>query len=282
MRRTAVFGVALLLLASSAMAGVEWVSRITSESKGKNTGEITSTVSAQKGDFRQEFANVPKQQSGQYVKDGYWLYKGKERMLYIVDHKQKSITPMSLDALQRMMQALGPMVKITLEDVKTSVKKLAPQKILGFPCNHILISKAYTMKMKVTVIKKTMRIEEEMEVWASTAVPAYSSLNSEFMSREFKTGWEDMDRMIQKQMAAMKNLGFPLKTITHSRQFNKKGKLKSESTSTNEVVKITSKSFPASHFALPEGYQMQENPTMDEMPAEEGTSKKKKKKFKLF
>jgi len=280
MKRILTFSILVVFLAVSVQAGVEWTAKTTTSGDRQKDNVMLSTVSAENGDFRQEFSNVSKQQRNQFVEDGYWLYKGKERMLYIVDHKKKTVTPMSLDALQQMMQAMGPMVKMSLEDVSVKTENLGTAKVLGYPCRHVKIHRAYTMKMKVTLIKKTMRMEEEVEVWGSTAVPAYASLKGEYLQRNFKTGWEDLDKMIEKQVAAMKDLGFPLKTITRSRQFNKKGKIKAETLTTMEVQKVTKKSFPAGHFTVPENYTVEENPMLSGAGDEGG--KKKKKKFKLF
>lgn len=279
MKRTATLLVLMMFLVVSVQAGVQWTAKITSGGDKVKDNVMMSTVSAQDGNFRQEFSNVSKQQRNQYVEDGYWLYKSKERMLYIVDNKKKSVTPMSLDSLQQMLQALGPMVRMEIEDVKVRVEKLGGATLLGFPCTHVKIYRSYTMKMKITVIKKTIRMEEEQEIWGSTAVPAYASLQGEFINRGFKTGWEDLDKMVEKQAGVMKGLGFPLKTITRSKQFNKKGKLKGETLTTMEVEKIGQKSFPADFFNVPKDYQVEENPVMS---GGEDETPKKKKKFKLF
>lgn len=289
MKRFATLFVLILFMATFVQAGIQWTAKIVTEDQKGNSEEMMTVTSAQDGNFRQEFSNVSKRQRDQYVEDGYWLYKSKEGMLYIVNHKEKTVTPMSLEALQQVLQALGPIVRMELEDVNVKIEPLGTATILGYPCTHARIDRSYTMKMKVTIIKKTMRMEEEMEVWGSTAVPAYKSLQGEFIHRGFKTGWEDLDNMIQKQMASMKDLGFPLKTVTRTRQYGKKGKLQSETLTTMEVEKLEQKSFPDNFFSVPQDYKVVENQMMsagdvEEEGEEEGEEEekgKKKKKFKL-
>ena len=125
------------------------------------------------------------------------------------------------------------------------------------------------MKMKIAFIKTTMKIHEEKEIWATKNLPALKEINDAFLTKNYKTGIEDLDDMIQKEIAQQKKIGFPIKTIIHTIQKNKKGKVKSETTTIMEVTKIKSKSFPASFFTIPEDYEELENPTA-------------KKKFKLF
>ena len=85
-------------------------------------------------------------------------------------------------------------------------------------------------------------------------------------------------------MYKRQDLGFPLKTVTRSRQYGKKGKLQSETLTTMEVQKLEQKSFPESYFSVPQDYQVVENQALTgEGPEEEGEEEqgKKKKKFKL-
>jgi len=117
MKKIATLCVLMLFLAVSLQAGIQWTAKIVTEDQKGKTTEMMTVTSAQDGNFRQEFSNVSKRQRDQYVEDGYWLYKGKEGMLYIVNHKEKTVTPMSLEALQQVLQALGPIVRMELEDV---------------------------------------------------------------------------------------------------------------------------------------------------------------------
>ena len=257
MKKIRCFLILIVYLVTASFAGVEWATKITTTGKKKNQhSEMTSHVYAQGRDLKQVFKNVSKSKRNVYVEEGYWLYKGKENMMYIVNDKQKTVTPVSLDSLLQMTGVMGKLVKISIIDPKVDVKVLAREKVLGYMCNHIRVRSEYTMKMKVVVLKKTMIINEAKEIWGSPNIRYLREINQTFLNKDFRTGFEDLDKMIKKEMKLMKKIGFPLKIITHNIQKNKKGKVKSESTTTTEVIKIKSRSFPRSFFDVPKDYKV--------------------------
>lgn len=277
-----VFSLSLLVLfmAVSTFAGVEWVSKVTTSAEKGRDSEMTSYVYAQDGDVKQVFKNVSKDKRNVYIEDGYWLYKGKENMMYLVDDKEKTVTPMSLDALLQMTAVVGELVKIEISDHQVKTDTLNPEEVMGYLCNHVRITSDYTMKMKIAFIKKTIQVHEVKEIWASANVKYLNEINQSFLSKDFKTGFEDLDKMIEKEMAQMKKMGFPLKTVTHNVQSGKKGKTMSDTTTTMEVLEIKAKSFPASFFEVPKDYQMADTAAASEEGEESGG--KKKKKFGIF
>ncbi len=259
MKKFGYLSILIVFLTVSSFAGVEWVSKITTTGNKKSMhNEMTSRVYAQDGDVKQVFKNVPKSKRNVYVEEGYWLYKGKENMMYIVNDKEKTVTPVSLDSLLQMMGVVGQLVQISISDQQINVETLTQGKVLGYLCNHIRIKSNYTMKMKITFIKKTMMINEVKEIWASPKIKHLKEINQVFLNKDFKTGFEDLDIMITKEMQLMKRIGFPLKIVTHNIQKNKKGKVKSDSITTMEVIKLNPRSFPKSFFEIPKDYQVAE------------------------
>ena len=71
-----------------------------------------------------------------YVEEGYWLYKGQENMMYIVNDKEKTVTSVSLDSLLQMMGIVGQLVQINISDQKVNVEALSQEKVF----THIFTS----------------------------------------------------------------------------------------------------------------------------------------------
>ncbi|MCX6584537.1 MAG: DUF4412 domain-containing protein [Candidatus Aminicenantes bacterium] len=255
MKKISLLLIVSLLLTYTVFAGVQWTTTITTKSTDKKaTGQIISEVSAEKGNLKQAFTSVPGK-SMVYMKEGYWLFKADKELIYIVNDKEKTYMALSLDDLLQMAGMFGQLVKMEITNQSVNAEVLPAETVLGFSCNHIKITSDYTMKVKFLFIKKTMTIHEVKEIWAAPEMTGLTEINKVFLKKNFKTGIADLDTMIQKQMALQKNLGFPLKTITHQTQMGKKGKVDVESTTTMEVTDIKAASFPASFFEIPAGYK---------------------------
>ncbi len=285
MKNLRVLVLLFVFMSSLAFAGVEYVSKITTTSDKKSMNyEMTSTLYAQDGDVKQVYKNVPKSQRAIIMEDGYWLYKGKENTLYIVNDKEKTVTPMSLDAMMQMAGMAGQLVKIEISDHQVKTEDLGKENVLGFSCDHIRITSEYTMLMKIAFIKKTMHINEVKDIWATNDLKFVQDINRAFYEKDFKTGWEDLDKMIEREMKVMKKIGFPMKTVTHTIQKNKKGKVGSDQTTTMEILEMKANSFPASFFEVPKDYQKASMMPGEEEGEEEGDgdTPKKKKKFGIF
>jgi len=249
------------MLGIFSFAGVQWTTSIkTTSAKGKKANnDIVAQTFAQEGNVKQVFKGVTNEDMFHF-QDGYWLYKSGEDNIYIVNDKKYNYMVISMDGLLQMTGMLGSLVKIEILDHTINTEILPEETIMGYPCNHLKITTDYTMKIKIAIIKKTMKIHEEKEVWGSTKIPGLKEINVGFLNKEFKTGITDLDEMIQKQMKQQKEIGFPLKMITHSRQMNKKNKIKAESTTTMTISNIENKDFPATLFEIPANYDRVEGP----------------------
>jgi len=249
-------------------AGIEWSTKTTTEGRKKGDSRIvTAHVFAQAGDLKQVFEEVSNADDFR-MKDGYWLFKNNAENIYIVNDQEKSYMEMSLDSLQQLTGFIGQLVKIKILDHTIDSEKLGSETIAGYKCNHLKLTTDYTMKMKIAFIKKTIKVHEVKEIWAVPNMKGLNELNKTFLKKDFKTGFPDLDELIKKQMETQGEIGFPIKTITHNVQSSKKGKVKSDTTTTMEVTGIKFKKFPKSFFEIPEDYQKVET--------------KKKKKFGIL
>ena len=256
MKKRILITLTLITFTISAFAGIEWTSKISTTAKKKrNRNEMVLKMAAQHGVVRQDYISVERKQ-GMIKENTYWIFNSKDNMIYVVNPDDKTVIPMSLDYMLNMAQMANKIVKIKIEDYKAESRTIGIERVNGFNCKHIKLTTDYTMKMKIAFIKKQLIIHEEKEIWGSKSIKGLSHLNSMFLNKNFKTGFKDLDALIKKQMAQNKDLGFPVKTIVRQIHKNKKGKVKSDITTTTTIENIISKKFPNSYFEIPKGYSV--------------------------
>lgn len=255
MRKTLVLVLTVLLFTVFTYSGIEWTTTMKSSGKGKRaSNDIATRTSAQGGNVKQVFEGVANENMMQF-QDGYWLFRSDDENIYIVNDAKQNYMTISIDGLLQVTGMLGSLVKITIKDHSINVEELPSEKILGYDCKHIKITTEYTMKIKIAIIKQTMKVYEVKEIWGSNAVPGIKEVHKGFMKKNFKTGIPDLDEMLQEQMEKQKNIGFPLKMVTHTVNKGKKGKVKGETKMTMTVTKIQNKKFNDAFFQIPEGYE---------------------------
>ena len=260
MKRILVLSIMICFFTVFSFGGVEWITSIKTVGKGKKANnEIDAHAYAQAGNVKQVFEGVVNEDMF-HSQDGYWLYRSNEDNIYIVNDKKHNYMIISMDGLLQMTGMLGQLVKIEILDHTINTEVLPDETLLGYPCTHLKVTTDYTMKIKIAFIKKKMSIHEEKEVWGTTQMPGLKEINPGFLKKEFKTGIPDLDEMIQKQVEQQKQIGFPLKTISHTFHKDKKGNLKNETVTTMTVSKIESKNFPEAFFEIPANYDHVEGP----------------------
>lgn len=272
MKRTILSLLSVMGLVLSLDAGVVWKTKTVTDGQNKaQRNEILSTTFAQGGDVRQQFEEV-KRKDNLHGEKIWWLYKNRDKTLYIVNDKEKSILPMSIDGMLQMAGALGELVKVKISDSSAKVEDLGSETIMGFPCRHVRISREYTMNMKIVVVNKTVIIQEVRDVWGSREVKGMAEIGASYLGKDLRTGFEELDQLIEKEAKLMEGVGFPLKSISRQTQFSKKGKETGTTTTTMEVLSMELKGLDAAMFELPEGYE-----TVSLLPQEEEGGKRKKK-----
>lgn len=278
MKKIILITVSVLFMLSSLSADFSWKATMVNKDakKGKTQSEVIMKYRASKGKIRIDFEKLKGRNQQGYQKNTYWIFK--KDTIYIVNDKQKTVTPMSIDQALQMTAMAGKIVKIKIEDHKIKKTVLAPQSVSGIKCKHIKLNKQYKMKMKITFIKKQMNIEADQELWLASGVPMAKDLSSTFSRRDYKTGFKSLDKMIEKEMAAYGKNKFIMKSVEKTTTKNKKGKVKSVVLTTTTVSDIKKGSFNPAIFKIPSDYK-----TNQMGPAEDGKKKKKKKKkFGLF
>jgi hypothetical protein len=256
MKKLKLFSLILLLSFSFLFAGAEWTMKTTVISKKKrNNSTSIMKIFTDGSNVKQIFEEIEgKRRKGFEGDEYYWLYKTGEDMIYIVNTKDKSYFPMSIDSILQMSQMVSKIVKFEIKDYNINKEVLSPEVVNGFKCNHIKLHITYKMKMKIAFIKKTFNVEEVKEIWATKDFKYFNDYNNPFIKKNFKTGFEELDKAIKEQIGMYKEIGFPIKTITISIQ-NKK-----ETKTVTEVSNVQQKTFPKSFFEIPKDYQLLESP----------------------
>lgn len=255
MKRVILLVVLSLVICSFAFSGIQWKAKMDIQGQNKKeNNSLTFTIMAQKGNVLQVFDSVEKD-SQVFKKGSYWLFKSEEGKMYMVDVSERSYMEIPINGMLQMAGAMGKLVKVKIANPDVKMEKLGSETILGYTCTHYKMVYEYDMEVKIAFIKNKAHERVEKEVWATTGVKGLQEIGEVFRQRDFKTGMEDLDAMIEKQMKAEAGMGFPLKTITTTTTIDKKGNAKEKSRTTMEVQEIDTKNLPASTFEIPPDYK---------------------------
>ncbi|HUU05117.1 MAG TPA: DUF4412 domain-containing protein [Patescibacteria group bacterium] len=245
----------IFIFTMTVFAGVEWRAKTVTESQIKGqSNTIVMQVYASGGNVKQVFESVAAENE-MFQKGSYWLFKADDSSLYLVNPAEKTYSRLPMNAIMQMAGVVGKLVKIKIKNPVINSEKLGTETILGLPCQHSKLLMEYDMEVKIAIIKSKSHEKIEKEVWSTPKFKGMAEMAEAFRFRDFKTGMEDLDKLIEAQMKAEAELGFPLKMITVATSVNKKGKAKEKSRTTMEVLSLGSKNFPASFFAIPAGYE---------------------------
>ncbi|MCX6557878.1 MAG: DUF4412 domain-containing protein [Candidatus Aminicenantes bacterium] len=245
----------LVVFAMTVFAGVEWRTKTVIEAQAKGqSNTIVMQVCASGGNVKQIFESVA-DENDMFQNGSYWLFKAEDNTLYLVNPAEKTYSQLPLNAIFQMTGVVGKLIKIKIKNPVVNNEKLGPAMVLGYPCLHSKQLMEYDMEVKVVFIKSKSHEKIEKEVWSTAKFKGMAEMGEAFRFRDFKTGMEDLDKMIEEQIKADAELGFPLKMITVNTSIDKKGNAKVTSRQTMEVLSVGSKSFPAGFFEIPAGYE---------------------------
>lgn len=234
-------------------AGVIYQFKTTTEG---NTADMIGTAKVEGEDFRLELSEgdgVIFQDNSIVISDD----GGKTMM--VLDPKKKEYYRLSiedtLNAMTSMIQNMGGMFKMSIDDQTVEVKPLgAGETIEGYRTNKYQVDTAYTLKLKAMGMNMDQKIKSEMTTWSTDELD--QELASFIQYRTFRTGMEDLDSLIEKHIGAVK--GFPLKTVTKT-EITARGRTNT-STSTMTVTGIREADIAESDFAIPAGYSEVDGP----------------------
>jgi hypothetical protein len=255
MKKAILTGLLVLIFATSICAGVEWRARTLTQSDAKGqSNTIVMQVFAAGGNVKQVFESVA-YENEMFRKGSYWLFKAADSTLYLVNPAEKTYSLLPMNAMMQMAGVVGKLVKIKIKNPVVESEKLGMETVMGYPCQHSKLLMEYDMEVKIAIIKSKSHEKIEKEVWSTPKFKGMAEMAEAFRFRDFKTGMEDLDNLIEQQVKAEAELGFPLKMITVTTSIDKKGRSKEKSRTTMEVLSLGSKNFPASFFEIPAGFE---------------------------
>jgi len=154
----------------------------------------------------------------------------------------------------RTLGAFGSLIKIEISDIDHRVEKLPDEEVAGFKCQHFRVNLEYKMKMKIVLIKKTIQVKSEREIWSTKAV-AFQEIADSFRLRGLKTGFKELDELIEKEKALYENIGFVVKSVEKSYEIDKKGVATETALLTSELLEVKAGNFNKELFEIPVGYK---------------------------
>ncbi len=67
----------------------------------------------------------------------------------------------------------------------------------AIPCQHSKLLMEYDMEVKIAIIKSKSHEKIEKEVWSTPKFKGMAEMAEAFRFRDFKTGMEDLDNLIE-------------------------------------------------------------------------------------
>jgi hypothetical protein len=254
MKKVIVMAAMVLLSCSSAFAGImyEFASR-----NDKGRGSLSGSAAIEGDKMRLEL----REGDEMFFKDGsIMLSTTGGESFYVLDPKKKEYYEINLSQLLStagaMLGSMGGMFKMSFENHTVNVTKAGDGgEIEGYSTAKYVSDSSYDLVMEVFGKKNVQNVKTHTESWVT------SDLGREYMTfvqqKGFKTGFEQLDKMIEKETAGMQ--GFPLKQIVRTTTTSK-GKSDTQTT-TMTVTSIREASVPDEQFEIPAGFNRIEGPT---------------------
>ncbi len=177
----------------------------------------------------------------------------------LVNPTEKTYIEWDMKKMMGMAGGIMGMMNMKVKDQK--MEKLLEEKgpsILGMPTTHYKFRTSYTMEVTFMGMTQGTTTLNEQEMWSTTALKD-AAFNFAAMSRESKSGNEELDKLIAAQMQLAN--GFPLKSIMKSSAKDARGREQS-STVTTEVLEVKQTSISSKQFTLPDDYKESESSPM--------------------
>lgn len=243
-----------LLLATPTFGGMTYDFKALTE--GKSPMTLAGTTMVEGSNMRIEFT------SGDnllFKTGGVLISKNGGKNFLAVDPKEKTYYDFSLEDLLKgagaALKTMGNLVQMSVTNQSVNVTELgAGEKIEGYATRKVRVNSSYDLSMKIMGMSTKSSVESTTESWVTNDVPIeYITF---IQQKGFKTGFEDLDKLIEAQTGNVK--GFPLKQVVTTK--NTSGKQSDTSVVTTTVTNFREGKVAASKFEVPADYTKTDNP----------------------
>jgi len=248
-RKTTMVGL-VLVTAATAIAGVEFTSKVSDE-RGRTISSTRGWVDGSKAKIEE----VSGRGSGGMEKGSYLLSKDGGKTIYMVDPQNKSYLKMDIDQLAsqvgQFMNAAGAFVKLefTNPEFKTLSDERGP-KMYGLPTRHIKTETSYTVEASVFGRKNTTAISRKDEIWLTKKLNE-SGMKIWTQQRTIKTGNENIDKIIAAETKRLDGIPLKITSVTTTTENGGKAEV---TTVTHEITSLKKAGISAKTFEIPAGY----------------------------
>jgi hypothetical protein len=244
---------ALLLAAASSFAGITY--KLDSKTTGLASANIAGIVKVEGTGMRMELASG----DGVLFKNGSILTtKNGGKNILVTDPSTKTYYELDLQDLGGagpLLRQLGDSVKVKIENPKVTNRDAGDGgTIEGYATRKRVIDTSYDMVIEAMGQQMRMTTVTSSQLWVTDKLGA--ELTNIFQLRGFKTGIDEIDRLIEKQSAAV--TGFPLKQLTTVKVVQNGNEM--TSTTTINVSDIKQTTVAPAEFELPSGFTKTESP----------------------
>lgn len=243
--------IALILILAAALAGADitYTFQGTSWSDANKDKILTNGKAFLKEPsfFRIEFSesNNPLMGSGTY------MVSNDAQTIYLVNPAEKTYSKLDMEQLLKMVQALGGMVEMKVENPKAvHARGTQDATIAGLPAKHYTMDTSYTMKVKVMFIKSSSQVSSHKDLWFTESFPV--QVMDYFQSKSVKTGFGELDKIIELERTKVPGVLLKSKSTTENK--DQKGKV-TKSYDEFEITAWEKASLSADLFSVPAGYK---------------------------
>ncbi|HEX7122836.1 MAG TPA: DUF4412 domain-containing protein [Gemmatimonadaceae bacterium] len=196
---------------------------------------------------------------------GYVLLDATKGQMVMVSPREKSAMIMSGEGFASAMDVLGSAgMKMDVTDASTSVESLGEGgEILGYATQRYRVRQSFTVTVSAVGRTESSTIQNEVETWMTTALPAAQQEAFETFERNFMRSMIGMVAMggeafkrLADDLQAKRPKGFALKQV-QTTTATASGRT-SRSSSTIEVTSMAKADLEPSLFDVPGDYRVQD------------------------
>lgn len=175
-------------------------------------------------------------------------------VIYLIDDEKETYSPWDINAVLNaattIMNSMGPLLKIQVENVQLKTLERAPDTFLGRSVERVKIESSYDIITRVMGLKNQMRVSAVEELWIDHNLDVGFGA---WFDREPPDLGGDFNRLYELERQKLGG-GVPLKTVRWEVTESKKGKRRSELKTITEITRFAEERAPSGTYTWPDHY----------------------------